>query len=314
MSAPRCRRARPRSSTPALLGLAMAAALCRTAPAHAQELEPGAYWPLPRGLNVLTIVNQLSVGDITFEPSLPIDEASATINATVTVYTRALGLGGRSANVSVQFPIVAGRVEGIYQGQPAERKRFGQGDPRIRLGVNLYGAPAMTPKAFAGYRLRTVVGASVTVVPPLGQYHPAQVINIGTHRWSVKTEAGVAHAKGPWVVELMGGVWVFTSNDDFAGGRTRSQRPIGSTQAHLTYRFRRNMWLAADANYYTGGRTALDGVPKLDLLRNARIGSTFSAALTRHHSIRVSISQGAYTTIGGAYTTLAAGYSYAWLD
>ena len=45
----------------------------------AQELEPGAYWPIPRGLNIVTAVNSVNWGDLAFDPSAPIDEASAFI-------------------------------------------------------------------------------------------------------------------------------------------------------------------------------------------------------------------------------------------
>ena len=113
--------------------------------------------------------------------------------------------------------------KGAYLGEPAEVGRFGLGDPRLRLAVNLYGAPAMTPKTFASYRQGTILGVSVTVAPPLGQYDSTKLINLGTHRWSVKPELGVSRTFGRWVVEAMAGVWLFTDNTDFFGGRTRSR-------------------------------------------------------------------------------------------
>ena len=129
---------------------------CRSA-ASAQELEPGAYWPLPIGLNIVTVVDSLNWGDVAFDPSAPIDEASATINTTAFAFTRAFGLAGRSANAGVALPVVAGHVEGLYLGEPAEVDRFGLGDPRVRLAMNLYGAPAMTPQ---GVCRRTANGPS----------------------------------------------------------------------------------------------------------------------------------------------------------
>ena len=65
------------------------------------------------------------------------------------------------------------------------------------------------------------------------------------------------------------------------------------------------MWLAADANYFTGGRTTIDGKQNLDLQRNSRIGATFSSALDRRQAIRMSVSRGAYTTIGADFTSIA---------
>lgn len=280
--------------------------------AAAQELEPGAYWPIPAGLNILTVVNSLNIGDVAFDPAAPIDEASATINTTAFAFTRAFDLAGRSANVGVVLPLIAGHLEGLYLGEPAEVQRFGQGDLRVRFATNLYGAPAMTPREFASYHHRTIVGVSVTAVPPIGQYDPDRLINLGTNRWSFKPEVGVSRGLGKWVLEAMAGVWLFTDNDDFLGGRTREQDPIVATQLHLTYRFTRGTWLAADANYFTGGRTTIGGTRNLDLQRNSRVGFTFSSAIGRGQAIRMSVSRGAYTTIGADFTSIAVGYNYAW--
>lgn len=296
----------------ALVCAAAVLALLMPVSASAQELEPGAYWPLPEGLNIFTVVNNFNWGDVAFDPSAPIDEARAKVNTTAFAFTRAFSIGGRSANAGVMVPVIGGHVEGLYLGEPAEVDRFGQGDPRFRLAMNLYGAPSMTPQEFASYRQRTIVGVSVTVAPPLGQYDPAKLINLGNNRWSFKPEVGLSRAYGQWVVELMGGVWLFTDNTDFLGGRTRSQDPIAAMQVHVTYRFNRGMWLAGDANYFAGGQTTIGGTRNFDLQRNSRIGATFSAALDRHQAIRLSVSRGAYTTIGADFNSVAVGYNYAW--
>ena len=68
--------------------------------ASAQELEPGAYWPIPVGLNIATVVNSVNWGDLAFDPSAPIDEANATINTTAFSFTRALAVAGRSTNLA----------------------------------------------------------------------------------------------------------------------------------------------------------------------------------------------------------------------
>jgi Putative MetA-pathway of phenol degradation len=292
----------------------VATVVCLFLPARllAQELEPGAYWPLPKSLNIVTVVNGFNWGDVAFDAAAPIDEASAAVNTTALSFTRAFALVGRSAHVGVAVPIVGGHVEGLYLGTPAEVDRFGLGDLRVRLAMNLYGAPAMAPKVFASYLQRTIVGVSVVVVPPLGEYDATKLINLGTNRWSFKPEAGISSTHGRWVLEGMAGVWVFTDNPDFVGGRTREQDAIVALQAHVTYRFKRSMWLAGDANFYTGGRTTISGQQNLDLQKNSRIGATFSTAVGPSQAIRASVSRGAYTTIGADFTSIAVGYNYAW--
>jgi hypothetical protein len=300
-----------RSSAGSVL-IALAVLLPAPTSAAAQELEPGAYWPIPTGLNIVTLVNSFNVGDVAFDPSGPIEDASALMNTTALSFTWAFSLAGRSANAGVALPVVGGHLEGLYLGEPAEAGRFGQGDPRLRLAVNLYGAPAMTPQESAAYRGRILAGISITVAPPLGQYDSSKLINIGTNRWSFKPELGLSRVYGKWVLEMMAGVWLFTDNEDFFGGSTREQDAIAALQFHLTYRFARTVWLAADATYYTGGRTTIGGRQNQNLQRNSRIGATFSTALDRRQSIRVSVSTGAYTTIGADFTSVAVGYNYAW--
>ena len=40
----------------------------------AQELEPGAYWPIPKGINIFTAANSFNTGDMSFDPAAPILE------------------------------------------------------------------------------------------------------------------------------------------------------------------------------------------------------------------------------------------------
>jgi Putative MetA-pathway of phenol degradation len=293
--------------------LAMAAALLACpAFASAQELEPGAYWPLPVGLNIMTVMGGVNWGDVNFDPTLPVEDANATIGTTAVAFSRAFNLYGRSANASGSLPVLAGNLTGFYQGTYTEVDRFGLGDPRLKLAVNLYGAPAMTPAEFRAYRQRSIVGISVTVAPPLGQYEASRLVNLGTNRWSVKPELGFSHARGKWVFETMAGVWLFTDNDEFAPDRTREQDPILVTQFHLTHRFSPRMWLSGNANFFVGGRTTVEGLPNLDLQRNSRVGVTFSRSLRRGHALRLAVSRGAYTTIGADFSSVAVGYNFAW--
>ena len=263
-------------------------------------------------MNIVTAIGGINWGDVAFEPSLPVEDAAATIGTSALAFTRAFGLGGRSANAMVMLPLVGGHLTGRYFGEHTVVDRFGLADPKFKFAANLYGAPAMTPAEFAKYRQRLIVGASLTMMTPLGQYDPAKLVNLGTNRWSFKPEIGLSRSYDKWVVEGMGGIWLFTDNTNFAGGRTREQDAIVILQAHVTYRFTRVMWLAGDANYFRGGRTTIGGNQNIDFQSNSRIGATFSKSLARGHAIRASFSRGAFTTIGARFNSLAVGYNYAW--
>lgn len=287
-----------------LLGLAL--------PSSGQELEPGAFSVSPVGVNILVVSNTLMGGDVTFDPALPVEEASATINTTALAYVRSLSFFGRSANAGFVAPYGIGHVEGLYIGEFTEVDRSGFRDPLLRFAFNLYGAPAMDLKGFASYRQKTNIGFSMVAALPLGEYDPTKLINLGSNRWGIKPEVGLSRALEKWTLELYGSVWFFTDNTDFFGGKTRSQDPIGSAQLHLLYTFRPRLWAAFDANFYTGGRTSVDGSLNQDLQKNSRVGITVAVPLDPRQSLKFSYSRGAFTTIGADFHALAVGYQYLW--
>ncbi|MGB7492394.1 MAG: transporter, partial [Thermoanaerobaculia bacterium] len=238
------------------VGLTVVVALLVLAfPLAGQELEPAAYKVVPINANLLQVGYVLAVGDVNFNPALPVEDAEATINTMTVMYGRTLSLFGRSANFGVVAPYSVGHLEGIYIGEFTEVDRSGLRDPLFRLAVNLYGGPAMELKEFASYKPKTNVGASIRILAPLGEYDSSKLINLGTNRWSFKPEIGVTRALGKWSLECYAGVWFFTDNTDFFGGKTREQDPIGSFQGHTLYTFKPGMWLALDLNYYNGGTT-----------------------------------------------------------
>ena len=140
---------------------------------------------------------------------------------------------------------------------------------------------------------------------------PNKLINIGSNRWAFKPELGLSHATGRWILDFYAGAWLFTANNNFRG-QVREQKPIGTTQFHLSYNLRRRLWVGFDANFFVGGRTSVDGVRRLDLQRNSRVGTTVSVPLSRRQSVKVALSTGAFTTIGADFNAFAIGYQYLW--
>ena len=280
---------------------------------HAQELEPGAYSPAPVGFNIALASYTHSSGDLAFDASVPITEASASINQAVFGYVRTLDVAGRQASVAFALPYARGDLEGLLFGEPASAYRSGIADPRIRLAINLYGSPALTPKEFATRPPdKWIFGTSLGISLPLGQYDPDKLINIGQNRWAFKPEFGLSRTAGKWVVEIDAGAWFYLDNTDFYGGQTRHRDPLVSTQWHIIYNFRPRMWLALDANYYSGGRTTLNGVQKNDEQHNSRMGLTFALPLNQQHSLKFSYSRGAITNIGADFASYGVAWQYAW--
>ncbi len=228
------------------------------------------------------------------------------------VYSRTFGVFGRSASVGLAVPYLWGTVEGEVFEQHGRVRRSGLGDGRLRLSVNLVGGPALPPGEFAKRRPGSTLGASVVVSAPTGQYDPAKLINLGGNRWAVKPEVGLSHPAGRWVFEAYAGAWLFTDNPDFFGGSVREQGALGTFQAHASYTFRPRLWLAADATYYTGGRTTIGGTLRNDFQKNSRVGLTLAVPVGRRHSVKLSWATGATTRIGGDFQTLAVAWQYLW--
>jgi hypothetical protein len=188
----------------------------------------------------------------------------------------------------------------------------GLGDSRFRLSVNLYGAPALTLKEFAGYRQDLIIGASLQVSAPTGQYDNTRVINIGTNRWWFKPEIGISKTAGPWTLEAAAAATLYTDNDDFYGGNTRSQEPIYALQGHAIYSFRSGVWGSLDVNYFTGGETSINDTLRNDLQKNWRVGVTLAFPVDAHHSLKLYGSSGVSARTGNNYDLLGAAWQYRW--
>jgi hypothetical protein len=263
-------------------------------------------------MNFVLLGYAYSDGGVTTDPSVPLTNADIQVHQTFLGYARALDLWGLSGKFAAVVPYawLSGTAE--LMGQPQEREVSGFGDPKLQLSVNFFGAPALSLKEFADYKQDLIVGASLQVSVPLGQYDSDKLVNIGTNRWSVKPELGISKAWGPWTLELMAAVTFYTDNDDFLGGRTREQDPLYSVQAHVIYSFPLGIWAALDGTYYAGGRTTIDGVRNDDRQENSRLGATVSFPISRHNSVKVHGSTGATARTGSDFTTVGIAWQFRW--
>src|SRR5262249_38060180 len=158
-----------------------------------------------------------------------------------------------------------------------------------RFSVNLIGNPARSPQAFAAKRERRILlGASLAISAPAGQYNPTRLVNLGTNRWAFKPELGLSVPWRSFDFEVYGGVIFFTRNSVFYPGNVvREQAPLGAVQVHVAYTFRPNLWLAGDATWYAGGATTLNDGPPTARQQNTRVGATLSVPVGRRQSIKL---------------------------
>jgi hypothetical protein len=280
--------------------------------AYAQNLEPRAYANTPIGLNFLIAGYSYLTGGVATDPALPLENAHLQIHSAVLAYARSLDVWGTSGKIDAIVPYAWLSGSADVMGQPREREVSGFADPRFRFSVNLYGAPALSLQEFASYRQDLIIGASLQVSAPLGQYNADKLVNIGTNRWSFKPELGISKAWGPLTLELTTGVTIYADNHDFLDGKTRAQAPIYSVQGHMIYNVRPAIWVALDGTYYTGGRTTVDGVEGDDLQKNTRLGATVALSVNRYNSIKLYGSTGVSTRTGSDFNALGIFWQYRW--
>lgn len=301
-------------------GLVLVVALA-SFPGCAQDLAPRAYVITPVHSNAVALTYSFYTGNILFDGEVPITGATATTSVPVFSYVHSFRFFGRSANFLASMPYGVGNFRGTVVGAETKAYRSGLLDSSYRLSVNLKGGPAMDAQDFLKWRQGSLLGVSLKVVLPTGQYDPTKLINFGANRWAFKPELGLSQRWGHWVLDSYGAVWFFTTNHDFfsrnqfsSGTNTQTQKPIFAFEGHLSYDVKRRLWASLDGNFWVGGRASLNGVENPGTLqKNSRIGGTVSVPVSKRQSLKVSYNRGAYIRYGGNYDNLSVAWQYSWL-
>jgi len=301
------------TSLPSKLAWLPAFVLLGGAAAVAQELEPRAYSPAPIGTRFVLAGFGGSTGDILLDPAIGAENVEADLTFVTLGFGTTFAVAGRQARILAVAPYAWGEVTGEVQQLAQSQDLAGLADPRIKISLALRGAPALTREEFAHAPRRTIVGTSLTVMPPLGRYEPGQVANVGNNRWAFKPELGVSVPLGHWTFDGYAGVWLYTDNTRaYPGDACKSQDPLVSLQSHVSYSWRTGLWAALDGTWFAGGQTQVDGVESSDLQRNTRFGATVSIPVSHGHSIKLSYSSGATTRRGSDFDTLNVTWQKVW--
>ena len=279
--------------------------------ASAQELEPRAFANTPAGMNFLIGAYAYTKGTVGTDPSVPLTDTEVKLNSAVLAYVRTLDLWGRSGKVDLIIPYTWASGSAKLAGQARNREVSGFGDPKLRLSMLFYGAPALSLDEFRDYKPDIIIGGSLEVSPPLGKYESDKLLNIGTNRWSFKPEVGVSKTIGPLTLEISTGIRFYTDNNNFLDGKTLQVSPLFSAQAHLIYSVTPGIWLGLNGLYYTGGSGTIDG-KKGESLENARVGLTLALPINRYNSIKLYGSTGVYTKTGSDFDLVGMAWQFRW--
>ena len=275
-----------------------------------QELTPRAYWPAPKGTQVGVIGYAYTDGNIIFDPSIPIYEAETQVSSALLAYLRTFSLFDRSANILVKLPYAWGQTKGLIGMDFASREFSNFGDLSATLAVNLVGAPSMTVEEFQAFRSEPspILGMSIEVVAPTGDYSGNRLINTGANRWAVKPEFGFMYPlTGKLLLELEAGIWFYGDDNDFLVGE-KKQEPVVTSEIHLIRRFSPGFWLSLDYTHYNGGRQTIGGEELSDNQSNSRLGATLVKPLSKRQVLKLGYATGVRTRFGTDFDQFLVSY------
>jgi hypothetical protein len=288
-------------------------ALLLTNLALAQEVEPRRWAPLPVGANFIGLGYGHTSGDIYVNPTLLLEDGDSSVDSFGLAYIRGFGMFGQSSRLDIKLPYASGHWDGMLDGNFIEADRSGFGDPTIRLGVNLFGAPAAKPKEFAESIGDTRLSLGLKVTVPVGEYIPDKQINLGGNRWAFTPQIGLVHRSGKLTSEFTASVWLYGDNDKHNQLSRLEQEPLFGYVAYFVYKYRPKIWLGIGAAYATGGATTVDGLDLDDERGNFVWGLTVGYAFNRRNGIKIAYLNASTTKdIGQDFQSIQIGYSYMW--
>jgi len=287
------------------------------APCLALDPEPRKWSHLPMDTSFAGVAYAYTEADISFDPTLTLEDVEMELDTWGGKYIRTFGLFGKSARIDVRQAYQKARWKGLLGGAPAATRRSGLSDTFVRFAVNFYGAPPLRGKEYAAYRAgtktETIAGAGLAVRLPTGNYQEDKLLNLGQNRYVFRPQLGVMHRRGKWTTELTGEVAFYTENDEFFNGNRLEQKTLYIVHGHLIRSFRPGHWASISAGYDYGGENTLNGVNKDDRKQDIAWKLSYAYPLSRTSGLKVSyIGTRTQQDTGFDSETLALALSLAW--
>jgi len=280
---------------------------------QAQSLEPRLYSNAPVGLNFLIIGYSYSQGALPNIPELGLVDPNLKVDTAFLAYAHVFEAFGQSGKIDIVLPFA--KIYGTAYDETftlLTRDVNGLADTKVRLSYNLYGAPALTIKDYSSYKQDTILGVSLQVTIPTGNYDSNKLVNISTNRWAIKPSIGISKAINNFIFEADIDAEFYTSNKEYYGNNVREQDPLYSTQMHIIYNFKHGAWMGFDANYYWGGDYKINGKYAQKQLENSRLGLTAALPINRTSSIKLYGSSGVVSRTGTNFNILGFALQYRW--
>jgi len=258
---------------------------------------PRAYWPAPKGTNILAPIYSHVNSNSAFDNTLFVTEADFKTNIYGLMYTHVFEVAGRTAAAvgMVSLGNTQGGIRNIYEGESK-----GLADTYMIGLINLYGAPAVNGQGYIKTRYDKIVDVIIGIRAPTGVYNADKKINIGTNRWEFKLgfpmmkffNWGTAKVTS---IELLPSISVFTFNNDISNGDKLKQNALFNLEGHVTQKLSKIIWASFDYQYRYGGQPKIDGELQGNRINSLAVGGTLGADINPKY--------GGYITYGGIVAT-----------
>jgi len=270
---------------------------------HAGESGPRAYVNAPVDINLL----QLYYANIETKGSLSLNSDLGALR-----YVRYFDLFGNIAAVGGVLSYADARLTVPTLG--LNQSVSGMGDPVFVLGIDFYGAPAMGMDEYLKWKQETILGFSIQVSAPIGQYDQARILNLGTNRWTFKPELAVSHqiAESGVFIESYLNYHLFTKNREYLGNLIRDQNGKWGVDGHLVYEFMRGAFASFDYFYSWGGETKVNGILQGDIVRDTTIGATVKMPVSQSMAVELKYRHDIKTRSGNKTTVMQGMLQYFW--
>jgi hypothetical protein len=256
-----------------------------------QDIEPRRWNPLPLKSDVLAVGYANTSGSIIFDPLLQAEDVTVSVNSIVVSYIRPFKMGNKLARLDVLLPYSNATWRGLLSGVPTSVHRDGFSDSRVRLSINLTGAPAGSGKELQEYLathpVNTTLGVSLAVTLPLGQYFEEKLINLGQNQFVFTPQVGFVHNWKSWSYELTGSVSFFTKNPNFSNGQDKVLDPVFALQTHLIKTFKPRYWASLSLSYGLGGQSVVNRQPNNDERGDIQYGLAFGFPLIKKQGMKI---------------------------
>jgi len=289
------------------------AACSSPAALYAQFTDPRTYTLAPVGISQLEVDYIHAEADASIDASIEVAGAHFEQNQAVVSCTHNFSMLSHLAWIKLGVPYAT--VSGSIAGTSISGSTTGAGDSSLQFTTLLKGGRALSAAEFAAYQPAPTVGLSVTITAPTGEYDAEKLLNLGSHRWSLKPELALSYPFGPdqsWVADAYVNVYFFTDNTAYHGVEVLRQEPLPGIEAHLSHDFTPRLWASLDLRYGFRGETVVDGVNQNDAQESLVAGAEANWSPSPSHSFVFVFAKALVHHNAPSATGVALKYVYTW--